>query len=229
MAAGTTIQLKRKAGAFTTGQLAAGEAGVDTTNGDFYFSTDGSDVVQVDVSEIGGGGGSPVLDADTVSDDADLPLDNLFTGTGVYEIELNNIDSADDAVDLYLYLRNSTPADIGSLTYNYYHDARRLDVLQTPAFSHATMSIGNSAFALTNNLGNDTAELASLQLTLTIGTNHTHLRLDGFFMNNGGQQISITGGTGMVAVTGSTVKGARLVFDSGNLSCDYVVRRRVSS
>lgn len=45
MAAGTTIQLKRKAGAFTGGDLAAGESGVDTTNGDLYFSTDGTDAV----------------------------------------------------------------------------------------------------------------------------------------------------------------------------------------
>jgi hypothetical protein len=44
MAAGTTIQLKRKAGAFTGGNLAAGEAGVDTTNGNLSFSTTGSDV-----------------------------------------------------------------------------------------------------------------------------------------------------------------------------------------
>ena len=44
MAAGTTIQHKRKAGAFTGGQLAAGEIGVDTTNGALYFSTDGATV-----------------------------------------------------------------------------------------------------------------------------------------------------------------------------------------
>lgn len=44
MAAGTTIQHKRKAGAFAGGQLAAGEIGVDTTNGALYFSTDGATV-----------------------------------------------------------------------------------------------------------------------------------------------------------------------------------------
>lgn len=47
MAAGANILLKRKAGAFTGGDLAAGEAGVDTTNGDIYFSTNGSTVVRV--------------------------------------------------------------------------------------------------------------------------------------------------------------------------------------
>ena len=54
MAAGTTIQLKRKAGAFVGGDLAAGEAGVDTTNGDLYFSTDGATVVQIDASVVAG-------------------------------------------------------------------------------------------------------------------------------------------------------------------------------
>lgn len=44
MPAGTTIQHKRKAGAFTNGQLAAGEFGVDTTNGVVYFSANGSTV-----------------------------------------------------------------------------------------------------------------------------------------------------------------------------------------
>jgi hypothetical protein len=47
MAAGTTIQLKRKAGAFTGGQLAAGELGVDTANALVYFSADGSDIHSV--------------------------------------------------------------------------------------------------------------------------------------------------------------------------------------
>ncbi len=47
MAAGTTIQHKRKAGAFVGGDLAAGEFGVDTTNGVVYFSTNGSTTVPV--------------------------------------------------------------------------------------------------------------------------------------------------------------------------------------
>ncbi len=47
MPAGTLIKHKRKAGAFTTGQLAAGEFGVDTTNGAVYFSHDGSAVTAI--------------------------------------------------------------------------------------------------------------------------------------------------------------------------------------
>lgn len=55
MAAGTLIKQKRKAGAFVAGELAAGEIGVDTTNGDLYFSKEGTTVTQIDVSAVGGG------------------------------------------------------------------------------------------------------------------------------------------------------------------------------
>ena len=47
MAAGVTIKLKRKAGAFSGGELVAGEVGVDTTNGVVYFSLDGSTVQRI--------------------------------------------------------------------------------------------------------------------------------------------------------------------------------------
>jgi hypothetical protein len=47
MAAGTTIKIKRKAGAFTGGDLVAGELGLDTTNGVVYFSANGSTVEAV--------------------------------------------------------------------------------------------------------------------------------------------------------------------------------------
>lgn len=47
MAAGVAIKHKRKAGAFTSGQLQAGEVGVNTSADRLEFSTDGSDVVTV--------------------------------------------------------------------------------------------------------------------------------------------------------------------------------------
>ena len=50
MAAGVTIKIKRKAGAFTGGQLAAGELGLDTTNSDLYSSNDGATVYAVNAS-----------------------------------------------------------------------------------------------------------------------------------------------------------------------------------
>lgn len=44
----------RKAGAFTSGQLLAGQLGVDTTNDRVYYSTDGTDIVMlVDASIVG--------------------------------------------------------------------------------------------------------------------------------------------------------------------------------
>ena len=44
MAAGTLIKVKRKAGAFVGTDLAAGELGIDTTNGHLYYSHDGTTV-----------------------------------------------------------------------------------------------------------------------------------------------------------------------------------------
>jgi hypothetical protein len=48
MAAGVTIKHKRKAGAFADGDLAVGEIGLDTTNGNIWFSTDGSTVAKLE-------------------------------------------------------------------------------------------------------------------------------------------------------------------------------------
>lgn len=47
MAAGVTIQLKRKAGAFSGSDFAAGEMGVDVTNDVLYYSTDGTDAIRL--------------------------------------------------------------------------------------------------------------------------------------------------------------------------------------
>lgn len=48
MAAGVTVKLKRKAGAFADGQLAPGEMGIDTTNGNIWFSLDGTTVTTLE-------------------------------------------------------------------------------------------------------------------------------------------------------------------------------------
>jgi len=47
MAAGVTIKIKRKAGAFSGGELAAGELGLDVTNSKLYASNNGSTVYEV--------------------------------------------------------------------------------------------------------------------------------------------------------------------------------------
>lgn len=51
MAAGVQIKHKRKAGAFTGGQLAAGEMGLDTTNSVWYYSIDGSTVATISATD----------------------------------------------------------------------------------------------------------------------------------------------------------------------------------
>lgn len=65
MPAGTTIKIKRKAGAFVGGELAAGELGLDTTNDVLYGSTDGTTVFLVGDSRsvIADGSGARTLSA----------------------------------------------------------------------------------------------------------------------------------------------------------------------
>lgn len=48
MAAGTTIKHKRKTGAFTNGELAAGEWGLDISGDVWYYSVNGTTVVALD-------------------------------------------------------------------------------------------------------------------------------------------------------------------------------------
>lgn len=59
MARGLTLKHLRKAGAFLNGELAAGEWGLDVTNGIWYFSRNGTTVEQLST---GGGGGATTLD-----------------------------------------------------------------------------------------------------------------------------------------------------------------------
>jgi hypothetical protein len=47
MAAGVTIKIKRKAGAFSNGELAAGELGLDVTNSKLYGSNEGTTVYPI--------------------------------------------------------------------------------------------------------------------------------------------------------------------------------------
>lgn len=63
MAALSQILIKGKNGAFTNGELAEREIGIDTSTGDIYVSKDGTTVTKYDVSEIGGGGGGGLTQA----------------------------------------------------------------------------------------------------------------------------------------------------------------------
>lgn len=65
MARNGALQHIGKSGAFTTGELNVREIGIDTTNQDVYFSTDGSNVVQIGT----GGGGSDYIHYDSAITD----------------------------------------------------------------------------------------------------------------------------------------------------------------
>jgi len=85
MAAGTTILHKRKAGAFAGGELAAGEFGVDTTNGNVYFSANGTTVVLLvkDGAAVGSHSHGAITNAGKIGSTSGLPLK---TGTdGIVE------------------------------------------------------------------------------------------------------------------------------------------------
>jgi hypothetical protein len=103
MAAGTTIQHKRKAGAFVGGDLAAGEIGVDTTNGVVYFSTNGSTVTMA-----GGGDYIGALQSDIAEMAFDLAI---LQNVGIYEMANGVAITYDDA----------TGFDAGASS-NYRHD-----------------------------------------------------------------------------------------------------------
>ena len=86
MAAGVTILHKRKEGAFIANDLLAGEFGVDITNGDIYFSTTGSDVIQIDPSGTGtvttsGTTSDGQIAVFTGQDDIESTADLAFDGT----------------------------------------------------------------------------------------------------------------------------------------------------
>lgn len=140
MAAGAVIKHKRKASAFTGGELAAGEFGLDTATGDIYVSSDGSTVTQYDVSAIGGGGGGggmvPLLYG-TVSNTISVTEDDCFDGYRSYILEI--IAHTDVAtVYPYLMLRSATPADITG-TYKCAYSSENLTAGTTGgSYSNAT-------------------------------------------------------------------------------------------
>ena len=90
MAAGITFKLKRKAGAFTTGQLEAGEVGVDTTNGFLYVSTDGTDIYRL-ASSLGKGITVPDPTADPVVGLWRTPVDITISSVESYIIGTTNV------------------------------------------------------------------------------------------------------------------------------------------
>ena len=107
MAAGVKIQYKRKAGAFIAGELAAGEMGVDTTNGTVYFSADGSTVNKILSSS------SVPLGRWSGTNAGSAPLDNIFDDAiySHYTI-VGQFLPVTNGANLLAVLRTATPADV---------------------------------------------------------------------------------------------------------------------
>lgn len=131
MAAGVTIKIKRKAGAFSNGQLAAGELGLDTTNGVVYFSADGSTVV--DLPSLAA---AQTLSAKKLSLTAAHGADDTYEGLQI--TGLNNTGGVTqwDAV----YLNGSSQWALADANGSSTYPARGLAV--------ATVSTGNATTVL---------------------------------------------------------------------------------
>lgn len=88
MAAGSTIKHKRKAGAFSNGELLAGEWGLDVSNSQWYFSVNGTTVVQLatgtDADTLDGHDTSYFLDrTNHTGTQAQSTITNLVTDLGL--------------------------------------------------------------------------------------------------------------------------------------------------
>ncbi len=141
MASGVKIQHKRKAGAFTAGDLAAGEMGVDTTNGTVYFSADGSTVNKILSSS------SVPLGRWSGTSAGSAPLDNIFDDSiySSYTI-VGQFLPITNGANLLAVLRTATPADVGGglLTGGAYG---RLDAAGGDATGNKTILAGSVASA----------------------------------------------------------------------------------
>jgi hypothetical protein len=119
MAAGVAIKHKRKAGAFANGELAAGEMGLDTTGGVWYFSTNSTTVVALTVANLGG--------LSNTTAEALLSSTTVNTNVGTKQ-SLYTVPTGKKAVVTKIIARSSS-ADLtgmlGSLTFGF--DGSALD------------------------------------------------------------------------------------------------------
>lgn len=93
MAAGVTIKHKRKAGAFSNGELAAGEWGLDVSGSDWYYSANGTTVVQLPT----GSGSGDMLESEYATNGAAGKVD-----TAINAEQLGGTAAADYALESYV-------------------------------------------------------------------------------------------------------------------------------
>ncbi len=95
MPAGTVIKHKRKAGAFVSGELAAGEWGLDVTNSNWYYSINGTTVVVL------ASGGVNTANAPLANEFARFTGASTIEGRTVVEtktdLNLENVTNTSDA------------------------------------------------------------------------------------------------------------------------------------
>ena len=149
MAAGVKIQHKRKAGAFIAGELAAGEMGVDTTNGTVYFSADGSTVNKILSSS------SVPLGRWSGTSAGSAPLDNIFDDAlySHYTI-VGQFLPATNGANLSAVLRDATPSDVGGgliagQTYSSMATVVAGGTNNTALQSSVSSTVGISSFSMT--------------------------------------------------------------------------------
>ena len=112
----STIQLKRGSGAPTSGDLAAGELGLDLTNNVIYSSSNGSDVVQLSVTDV-----------------SDLGITATTT-------ELNYVDGVTSNIQTQLDAKIES-VDFTSITGNIEATGSLLRIFETTSFASADYHI----------------------------------------------------------------------------------------
>lgn len=163
MAAGITFKLKRKAGVFTTGQLAAGEVGIDTTNDDLYFSTDGTDIHKVRAS-LGKGITVPDPTADPVVGLWRTPVaitvisvESYIIGTTNVVFNINHASAADgSAINVFTSditltsvtgQTNNSGFNDNTIPANSWIWLEIVSISATPTHFHATINYTEDAVA----------------------------------------------------------------------------------
>jgi len=112
----STIQLKRGSGAPTSGDLAAGELGLDLTNNVIYSSSNGSNVVQLSVTDV-----------------SDLGITATTT-------ELNYVDGVTSNIQTQLDAKIES-VDFTSITGNIEATGSLLRIFETTSFASADYHI----------------------------------------------------------------------------------------